>query len=296
LKLVNNFFTQMRTLSFGAILWDLIGGKELIGGAPFNVAAHLSRLGAESHMLTRIGNDRLGEMASAEMDRLGVSRRFVQTDPLHPTGWAKVDLDEQGKATFSFPEDPAYEFIMAEDAIVGKLRGDTPDTFCFGTLEQKGPVTRQTLMHFLENVPFREILYDINIRFDFYPADILRASLTHTSIVKFNDDEAPMVSMRLYGQVLTEKELSEQLLKEFPVRVVCITKGAHGCYVYSGGRGHDIPGIMVKVSDTVGSGDAFSAAFLKHYFDTGDPLEAGRKGNELGAWVASRPGAVPDET
>jgi fructokinase len=284
----------MRSLSFGAILWDLIDGKELIGGAPFNVAAHLARLGAESHMLTRIGQDRLGENALVHMERLGVSQRFVQTDPVHPTGWAAVDLDGQGKATFSFPDDPAYEFITAEEMLLSKLRDNPPDTLCFGTLEQKGQVTRQALLRILETVSFREVLYDINIRLDFYPVDILTTSLAYTSILKLNDDEAQMVSRRLFGEDLGENELCGRLLKEFPVRVICITKGAEGCYIYSGGSRHYIPGIQVKVADTVGSGDAFSAAFLKHYLETGDPQKAGEKGNALGAWVASRSGAVPD--
>lgn len=285
----------MRSLSFGAVLWDLIAEKEWIGGAPFNAAAHLARLDVESLMLTRVGDDRLGRNALAEMERFGVSRRFAQVDPLHPTGWARVTLDGEGKASYSFPESPAYEFIGADDATVAALRADPPDTVCFGTLEQKGSVTRASLLRVLENVPFREVLYDVNIRLGFYPAEVLRDSLAHATVLKLNDEESPLVAARLYGAALSESDLAARLFQDYPVRVMCVTRGAEGCSVYTAAGVHHVPGVRVAVADTVGSGDAFCAAFLKHYFETGDAVESARHGNELGAWVASKNGAVPEE-
>jgi fructokinase len=285
----------MRTLSYGAVLWDLFGDEERIGGAPFNVAAHLARLGAKSAMVTRIGRDRLGEKALLEMERLGVSRQLVQTDSVHPTGWAKVTVDGHGNATYCFPASPAYEHIAIDDAAMVALRADPADAICFGTLEQKGPATRRTLMRLLENVPFKTVLYDINIRLEFCPTEVVRASLAHTNVFKLNDEEAPLVAECLYGEALSERDLADRLFADFPVQVMCVTRGAEGCSVYAGRDVFNVSGVQVDVVDTVGAGDAFAAAFLKHWLETGDPVESGRRGNELGAWVASRSGAVPEE-
>ena len=146
----------------------------------------------------------------------------------------------------------------------------------------------------LRSVPARHILYDVNIRLDFYPQDILRQSLAFSTVVKLNADEAPLVAQRLYGDVLPEAELARRLAGDFPVRVLCVTKGAEGCTVYSGGVARSFACEPVRVADTVGAGDAFSAAFLEHYCRTGDPFAAAERGNLLGAYVTSQPGAVPE--
>lgn len=283
-----------KMLCIGEVLWDIIREQEHIGGAPFNLAAHLARLGCRSSVLTRIGADSRGAAATAEMQRLGVDTSLVQIDAHHPTGWAKVELTGDGVPTFRFPDDPAYNFIEADDSMLRRLAGEQPDALCFGTLQQKGERTRESLMRILRTVPAREVLYDVNIRLDFYPQEILRESLEFSTIVKLNADEAPLVAQRLYGDRLPEAELAARLATEFPVRVLCVTKGGDGCTVYAGGTSRNFACEPVRVADTVGSGDAFAAAFLEHYCRTGDPFASAERGNRLGAYVASRPGAVPE--
>jgi len=285
---------DIRVLAAGEVLWDLIRGQEHIGGAPFNVAAHLAKLGGASAILTRVGADARGDASRRAMRRLGVDDSLVQVDPSRETGWARVDLDAQGVASYTFAEEPAYDFIEADDALLGALAARPPDAVCFGTLAQRGTVTRGALMRLLDAIRPREIFYDVNIRRDFYPADVLRASLARSTIVKINADEAPLVGARLTGTALPEDGLAARLASEFGVRVLLVTKGPDGCAVHAGGRRTDIPGERVTVADTVGAGDAFSAAFLAHHLRTGDPVGAARRGNRLGAYVASKPGAVPD--
>ena len=283
----------MKVLSIGEVLFDLIDGREYIGGAPFNVAAHLAQLGCEAAMLSRIGTDRLGEAALAEMHRLRVDCQRVQRDVNHPTGWAKVQLNDAGVPTFAFPDDPAYDFIETSGSLVDQLKRAAFDVICFGTLAQKGRVTRQSLGVLLKAGLAPHVFFDVNIRLGYYPEEILRESLAHSTIVKLNDEEVPRVSERLYGEKLAEARLAERWAAEYPVRVVCVTKGANGCAVYSQAGSSAIPGIQVKVVDTVGAGDAFSAAFLRGYVSSGNPLASARQGNLLGAYVASQSGAVP---
>ncbi|MEI6809486.1 MAG: carbohydrate kinase [bacterium] len=284
----------MKSLSFGEVLWDLIDGKEHIGGAPFNVAAHLSLLGYESFMLTRVGRDRLGNGALAEMDRLGVVRTYTQLDGERTTGWAKVSLDASGSATFAFPDNPAYNFISADSVTLASLKRLKLDAICFGTLVQKGSVSRASLLEVLKAASPTHVFYDVNIRMEFYPLEIIRESLSLSTIVKLNDDELPKISVLLYGSRLTESAFVSRLSNEFPVEVVCVTRGSAGCAVHAAGEVHEVPGIPVKVVDTVGAGDAFSAAFLRHYVRTGNVEEAAQRGNLLGAYVASQAGAVPE--
>jgi fructokinase len=289
-----NNLIKPRVLAVGEVLWDIIRGEEHIGGAPFNLAAHLVRLGCEACILTRIGSDLRGRSALKEMERLGVGTELVQIDLRHPTGWAKVELSPDGVPSFSFPDDPAYNFIEADDDLLRRLADARFDAVCFGTLQQKGELTRRSLMRVLRFAPTTHILYDVNIRLDFYPQDVLRQSLDFSTVVKLNADEAPLMAQRLYGVLLPEADLAARLFADFPVRVVCVTKGADGCTVYGNGTSRSFKCEPVKVADTVGAGDAFSAAFLEHYCRTGDFLAAAQRGNLLGAYVASRPGAVPE--
>ena len=261
-----------KVLCIGEVLWDIIRGTEHIGGAPFNLAAHLARLGCAASVLTRVGTDPRGAAAIAAMQELGVDTSLVQSDARHPTGWAKVELTGDGIPTFTFPDDPAYNFIEADDGTSTRLAAEPWDAICFGTLQQKGPQSRESLIRVLRSVPARHILYDVNIRLDFYPPDILRQSLGFSTVVKLNADEAPLVARRLYGDSLTEAELAKRLAGDFPVRVLCVTKGADGCTVYSGDVARSYACEPVRVADTVGAGDAFSAAFLEHYCRTGDPF------------------------
>jgi fructokinase len=281
-------------LAIGEVLWDIIRGEEHIGGAPLNLAAHQVQLGCRASILSRIGTDQRGQAALKETQRLGVDTKLIQSDPQHPTGWAMVELNGDGVPTFIFPDDPAYNFIETDDWMLSRLADERFDAICFGTLQQKGERTRQSLMRVLQAASATHVLYDVNIRLDFYPQDILRQSLGFSTVVKLNADEAHLVAQRLYGAILPETELALRLCADFPVRVVCVTKGADGCTVYGDGTSRSFKCEPVKVADTVGSGDAFSAAFLEHYCRTGDFFTAAQRGNLLGAYVASQPGAVPE--
>jgi len=283
----------VNALSFGEVLWDLIEGREYIGGAPFNLAAHLARCGAEVAMLTRIGADARGERAHSEIRRLGVQDDFVQVDPEHPTGWAKVQLDDQGVATFQFPEHPAYDFIQVDDRVLRQLSDRQLDVVCFGTLAQRGGATRQSLYRLLDAVQAQHVFYDVNIRLDYYPKSVLCASLQRSTIVKLNADESVLLCRRLYERKLPEDGFAERLLADYLLDVVCVTKEADGCTVYTGDETCDVSAPSVQVADTVGAGDAFSAGFLRAYCGGETIDHAAITANALGAYVASCPGAIP---
>jgi len=136
--------------------------------------------------------------------------------------------------------------------------------------------------------------YDVNLRQKYYSKEIINKSLSVSGIVKLNDDEAKVLPEIVFNKKMDEKEFATELCRGYRVKIVCVTRGGNGCAVYSGGEFREIPGIKVKVIDTVGSGDAFSAGFLFKHCSGKDPFEAAEFANRLGAFVASKRGAIPD--
>ena len=282
-----------RALSFGAILWDVIGEREYLGGAPFNLAAHLARWGLESYIVTKTGEDARGRSAWDAMERLEVHTDFARQDPSHETGIAICSLDDTGSAHYEVPLNSAYRYIETDDRMLSAIQEKQFDVFCFGSFEQKAPVSREALRRLLR-LPFGEVFFDVNIRQGFYPRDVIEDSLRAATIVKLNDDEAVLLSELLYESALNGAELADAFRRDYGVRVLCITCGGDGCDVYEEKNAIHAPQTPVKVADTVGAGDAFSGAFLATLLETGDLALAAKRANRLGGFVASQSGAIPD--
>ena len=283
----------MKAVSYGEILFDIIHGKEYLGGAPLNFAVHLANLGAESYIVTRVGQDERGRRAIKELKEKGVCPDFIQTDEYHPTGTAAVTLDDKGVASYVFPDGDAYEFIEADKHLVHKLQEKQIDTICFGTLSQKKEKSRNSLYYLLDECKFHNIYYDVNIRFDFHPDDIIKKSLFYTNILKVNEDEISILSRQLFGKQMEEVEFAAKIAKEYQIDIVLLTLGPKGGGVYDKGRYTKIPAIDVPVVSTVGAGDSFGAAFLAAFAKCGDAVKSARFGIEAASFVITRPGATP---
>ncbi|HOB19292.1 MAG TPA: carbohydrate kinase [Candidatus Atribacteria bacterium] len=287
---------SFKLLAYGEVLWDIIDDREYIGGAPFNVAAHAVRLGCTGAVVTRVGADERGIRAIETIESFGVDTSFVQTDIEHPTGTACVALDAEGVPAFTLPLNVAYDFIKLYDDDLEKIERAGFDALCFGTLVQRSRSSADSLYRLLKSVRFKLIFYDVNIRLGFLPKEIIRESLQHSTIVKLNGDEARLLSDLLFGKAYDEEAFMQRIADEFWIDVVIITKGGDGCVVFDGKRAERCPQSPVAVADTVGAGDAFSAAFLTAYAKGADPFESARLGNILGGYVASKSGAVPEYT
>ncbi len=284
----------MKALAYGEVLWDIIGENAYIGGATFNVAAHLAQFGCEASMLSRLGADELGDRAIGELARLRMDARFVQRDPDRETGKAIVYLDETNTATYDLPI-AAYDAIACDDDLIAQLKEARFDVFIYGTLASRvaDGASRQTLRRILDEVPFGRRFYDINIRKEFYDKDLIALCFSKADIAKINDEEALLVADLLYGTPMSEAALAERLRKDYDIAVVIVTRGGAGCSVYDESGACDLPGHKVEVVDTVGAGDSFSATFLYHSFRGASASESARLGNRMGAFVASQAGAVP---
>jgi fructokinase len=279
----------MRLASVGEILWDVIGDKELLGGATFNFSIQLTRLGHDVAFLSAVGDDERGRRALAEAKRLGLDTRYIRTVTDAPTGAVTVTVDAAGQPSYVLHRPAAYDFVsIDEDSL------ETPEWIYHGTLQLIEPRMRALLSRLTKTYPRARRFYDINLRRDSYNTPLLMDLLHGASVVKLNDDEVIEIA-KLTGTGLASLEaFCREWAARHHWRAVCVTRGAHGCAILLNGEYGEVPGVPVTIADTVGAGDAFAAAFL-HGLDAGwPPQQIGAFANRLGALVASRAGGVPD--
>ena len=283
----------MKLLSYGEILWDLIEGKHYLGGAPFNFAAHSAKCGVETWMISRLGKDDPGHQALEKMKELRVSTDFVQWDTSHPTGTVTVFL-KNGQPSYTIHPEVAYDFINYDELVGNGLLKQQFDMFGFGTLAQRNESSRETLHRILKNMQFEHVFYDVNLRKDCFTPEIIRASIKFSTIFKLNDEEVPVISAFLYGEKLDDETFCQKVSADTNQQIIIITAGGDGCRVYHEGQLHKVSGKKVKVVDTVGAGDSFSASFLYAFFKWNDPVRAAEAANQVGGFVASSHGPLPD--
>lgn len=303
-------------LGLGELLWDLLPEGARLGGAPANFTVMAGRLGNHAAVLSRIGRDHLGRLAVEELDPLPVDAGFLQVDAGHETGRVTVEL-AGGQPSYTIHQPAAWDFLQLTDEWV--QLAERADAICFGTLAQRSGESRQTIQE-LVGLSREECLrvFDVNLRAPFYSGEVIQESLELATVMKMNDAEVPLV-LRLLGlemgsraeesldcrvsdsrhgapvlQTHALREGAERLLEEFPtLGMVAVTRGGQGSLLVRRGEWDEHPGVAVKVADTIGAGDAFTAA-MTHYLLRGAKLATlNEAGNRWGAWVASQAGAMP---
>jgi len=284
----------MKVLSFGELLWDMIGGKAYIGGAPLNLASHLAKMGIQSKYISSVGKDYLGREAIEIAKQNGLDTRYIATHPHLPTGKVDVYLNHQGHPKYTIHEDTAWDQIVLKEDLKKELLEEDWDGFCFGTLAQRTESNRNLLYDLLSHLHCRHIFYDVNLRQNFYQREWIERSLQASTILKLNEGEAKTLSELLLGQVLSREAFCHALFSKYCLKIICITLGEHGSIVYNGRDYFHIPGVKIKVIDTVGAGDSYSAAFLFSFLSGASPEKSGLFASQVGAFVASRSGAVPE--
>jgi fructokinase len=279
-------------VGLGEVLWDMLPAGKHLGGAPANFAYITSLMGDNGAVASRVGCDELGDEALARLKTLGLSAASVQRDDNHPTGIVTVEIDGNGCARFEIDQPSAWDFLEWTPEWSALAR--SADAVCFGSLAQRLPQSRQTIHKFLGATPKEAIrIFDVNLRAPFYSADVVRESMKLADIVKLNDEEVPKV-MNLIGLIHSdEKSWARQLIEHYELELVCVTRGGRGSLLVTKNEFHEQAGIAVKVADTVGAGDAFTAALVHDYLRGADLETMNRAANRVGAWVASEHGPTP---
>jgi fructokinase len=284
---------KKRTIvGIGELLWDLLPAGASLGGAPANFAYITGLLGDQAIVASRVGRDSLGRQALERMRVLGLDINYVQIDSERPTGTVGVAIDAKGQPTFEIAGPVAWDFLQWTPDWC-RLAGEA-HAVCFGSLAQRSAQSHTTIRSFVNGAPAEAIkVFDVNLRQSYFSQEILAASMKLADIVKVNDEELPRI-MTLNGLPHKSERLSaETLLEEFELKLICITRGARGSLLVQRDSFDEHPGFRVKVADTVGSGDAFTAALLHEYLRGSSLRAMNEMANRVGAWVASRPGGTP---
>jgi fructokinase len=279
-------------LGIGELLWDVLPEGPRLGGAPANFTVMAGRLGNHAGILSRIGRDDLGRRTVEALNDLPADTEFLQIDTAHETGRATVAL-ENGQPKFTIHQPAAWDFLSLSDAWI--RLAERADAVCFGSLAQRNPVSRQTIQELIAQTRAECIrIFDVNLRPPFYTGEVVEESLQLATVLKMNDAEVPTVLGLLGMEVKTDlHDAAERLLAEFPLRLVAITRGGQGSLLVTRDGWHDHPGVAVKVADTIGAGDAFTAALTHSLLRRASLAEVNETGNRWGAWVASQSGAMP---
>jgi len=281
-------------VGLGEILWDLLPSGRQLGGAPANFAYSSHLLGNRAIVASRIGSDDLGNEARNRLLHAGVGDDFLQVDPTHPTGTVKVKLDSSGQPTYDITGGAAWDFMDWTDS--WQALAQSADAICFGSLAQRSPGSRATILRFLEETRHDAVrVFDVNLRQQFYSAEVVEQSLQAANVVKLNNEEVILLKnlLGLGSDLLDETSFCRLLISRFDLKLVCVTHGANGSLLCNRFHTCRHPGFQVEVKDTVGSGDAFTAG-LVHALLSGESLaKMNDLANRMGAWVASYPGAMP---
>ena len=279
-------------VGLGELLWDLLPSGEQLGGAPANFAYITNLLGDTGIPASRVGPDALGDQALQRLAQLQLTAVFVQRDSIHPTGTVKVELNAGGQPRFDISESVAWDFLECTPA--WQQLAAEADAVCFGSLAQRSAQSRLAIRSFLHAArPQAVRIFDVNLRHNFYTAQILAESMKLATIVKLNHEELPKV-MRLFDLDHRGEEASaRRLLSSRDLKLVCVTRGNGGSLLVSADECSEHHGFRVKVADTVGAGDAFTAALAHGYLRRRSLSQINETANRVGAWVASQSGATP---
>ncbi len=277
----------------GEILFDVLHDSEELGGAPINFAYHVNSLGAKGYAISTIGDDVRGREVLNELRRRQLSTECITVIDRYPTGYVEAHLDAAGVATYDFPDDTAWDHLTVNDfavQIAGRLA-----CVCFGSLVQRSEISRKELVRFLELTPSTTLkVFDLNLRQDFYSKDVVLQSLRYADILKLNDDELPVLAAML-GLTGDDRSMLGAVVAEYNLKLAALTRGGKGSLLVSAGHYSDHPGIRAeKIADTIGAGDAFTAATVISFLKGYELDRINEKANRVAAWVCSQKGAMPE--
>ena len=280
-----------RCLGVGEVLWDLLPAGKQLGGAPANFACHAHALGADALVVSRVGNDALGQEILARLRALGLRTDGITVDPAAPTGTVSVVLDPHGKPTFTIHEKVAWDSIEAGRDIMDEA--SQADAICFGTLAQRNPRARAAIRALLQVTPPTALrILDLNLRPPFWSQELILESLELANVVKLNDDELSVVA-KLFGLAGDDSSQLRQLAARFEFKAVALTKGANGSSLLVGGQLVNRPGSKLKIVDTVGAGDSYTAALALGLLAAYEPGRIVEDAHRLAEHVCTQPGATP---
>jgi fructokinase len=282
---------SFKVLGIGEALWDLLPSGPQLGGAPANFSCHARALGADAAVITRVGADHYG-LAIAELFRkMQIAGGLLQVDDAAPTGTVPVTLLANGIPNFVIQENVAWDKLTATPEALNAVRG--ADAICFGSLAQRTEYGRASIQRLVAAAPASCIrVFDVNLRQHFFSREVIERSLQLANVMKLNEGELKVLA-QMFSLGGSVSQQIEHLAKHFSLRVVALTRGPLGSLLFEGGEWSDCPSAPVEVIDTIGAGDAFTAALVMGLLRK---MELGRinlLADEVARYVCACAGATP---
>ena len=279
-------------VGMGELLWDLLPEERKIGGAPANFAYHISQFGLAGCVVSAIGDDALGREILEDFNAKGLEHLIETVD--FPTGTVRIELDSNGIPHYEIMECVAWDhipFTSRIEALAKRTRA-----VCFGSLAQRNPVSGSTIRSFLDAMPAGNdtlIVFDANLRQNFYSRETLCESMERCNILKINDEELEVICNMLDMTGPDIKKKCRELAESYDLEILILTCGVEGSYVFTRESTSFQPTPIVEVADTVGAGDSFTAAFIAALLKGKSTLEAHALAVKTSAFVCTQKGATP---
>ncbi len=279
-------------VGMGEALWDVLPEGKKIGGAPANFAYHVSQFGLPGYVVSAVGDDALGKEIVENFTSKGLNQLIAEVP--YPTGTVQVEIDQAGIPQYDIKENVAWDNIPYTDSLEALAK--RTKAVCFGSLAQRNVVSRETINHFLDAMPQSDdslVVFDVNLRQGFYNKEILCNSMSRCNILKINDEELVTVS-RMFGYPgIDLQDKCWILLGKYNLKMLILTCGINGSYVFTPGNVSFQPTPKVEVADTVGAGDSFTAAFISSILKGRSVQEAHSRAVRTSAYVCTKKGAMP---
>lgn len=279
-------------VGMGEALWDVLPEGKKIGGAPANFAYHVSQFGLSSCVVSAVGDDALGKEIVENFTSKGLNQLIAEVP--YPTGTVQVEIDQAGVPQYEIKENVAWDNIPYTEALEDLAK--KTKAVCFGSLAQRNVVSRETISRFLDAMPRHDdslVVFDVNLRQGFYNKEILCNSMERCNILKINDEELVTVS-RMFGYPgIDLQDKCWILLGKYNLKMLILTCGINGSYVFTPGNVSFHPTPTVEVADTVGAGDSFTAAFIASILRGKTVIEAHSRAVQTSAYVCTKKGAMP---
>ncbi len=283
--------SNFSVVGIGEVLWDLLPAGKKLGGAPANFAYHAQNLGAAGSVVSAVGDDALGEELLLHLSSIGLTHDYISVEKKYPTGTVDVKLGSDGSPQYVIHTNVAWDFLPFNEKLRRLASGAS--AVCFGTLAQRSEAARKAIQAFLRATPTNCLrIFDINLRQRFYDAGIIRNTLRFANCLKLNQDELPEVAdmLALSG---SEDKILRTLIEQFDLLIIALTKGENGSRLFSKKYDSFLKTPEVEVVDSVGAGDAFTAALAMGLLQRLPVEVIHRNATRLAAFVCTQNGAMP---
>ena len=273
---------MINILSIGELLWDIFPDKKILGGAPANFAFHARQFGSDATLFTALGNDQQGLELEETAAKAGIIMQSSRVS--HPTGTADIILNNEQVPTYKLNDNCAWDHIPLTNKL--KKFAAKADLIVFGTIAQRNFESRNTIKKALElsQAPSK-ILFDINLRLNFYTKEIIEDSLSAANYLKLNDEEESVL------KIIFNKNI-EQIISDFNLELAILTLGPKGSKIITSNSMSECPATKCEIIDTVGAGDSFTAYFIINYLNGMSIPESQKKASNVAAYVCAHNGAT----